>query len=249
MLAQEEFHHTALRSAVQAFPVNQRNKIYTAIRQFVVRHPAVAYAEREGFIVHEGLIAAARTVASFYRPLPSVVLFDGQARLCGHCGSTLWPDRDILSFPEGRCRIRQCRLAHPEPVRGADVESPSEWYLATPAALAFWVGPGLDDIRIHDALLAAGRRSVLYPFSDAADVGVDGYAIGIDVKVYASPVVLATKLTRTVGRLTQFRRGIISVPDDKLRLNPHYLEQLRYFYQGPHPIEFMTASQAIRALV
>ena len=68
------------------------------------------------------------------------------------------------------------------------------------------------------------------------------------VKAYASPVVLAAKPTRFIGRFALFRRRILAVPDDKLRLNPRYLEQLRDVYRGEHRLEFMTASQAIRAL-
>ena len=248
MAAQEDIHHTALRATVQAFPGRQRDRVYTAIREFIVRHPAVAYADRERFVVEGGLVAAARAIASFYRPVPAGTLFDGAAKLCGHCGSLLWPDRDQVAYPDGRCRIRQCRLAYPHPACGADITSPAEWQLATAAAMAYWVGPGLDEIRIHDALRAAGRDSVLYPQSDAADVGVDGSEIGIDVKAYASPVVLAAKLTRSIGRFALFRRRILAVPDDKLRLNPRYLEQLRDVYRGEHRLEFMTASQAIRAL-
>jgi len=248
MMAQEDLHHEGLRGAVHAFPARQRDSAYSAIREFLVRNPAVAYADRERFVVERGLIAAARMIASLYRPVPAAALFDGQARRCGHCAGLLWPDRDSTAFPEGRCRIRQCRLAHPEPLRGADIPSPAEWQVATAAAMAYWVGPGLDEIRIYDALSVAGRAAVLYPLADAADVGVDGVDLGIDVKAYASPVVLAAKLSRSIGRLEAFRRRVLAVPDDKLRLNSRYLQQLRDAYIGDHRLEFMTASQAIREL-
>jgi REase associating with pPIWI_RE/pPIWI_RE three-gene island domain Y len=248
LAVQEDIHHTMLRATVQAFPIRQRERSYTSIREFIVRHPAVAYADRERFVVEGGLVAAARTIASFYRPVPMAALVDGVARLCGYCGSLLWPDRDIAAYPHGRCRIRQCRLAHPQSARGDEITNPSEWQLATAAALAYWVGPGLDEIRIYDALIAAGRDTVLYPAADAADVGVDGFEIGIDVKAYASPVVLAAKLSRSIGRFDSFRRRILAVPDDKLRLNTRYLEQLRDVYSGAHRLEFMTASQAIGTL-
>ena len=247
-LVQEELHHSALRAAVQGFSARQRDMAYTTIREFLIRNPAVAFADRERFVVERGLIPAARTISSFYRTIPGSALFDGTARLCGHCRSLLWPDRDATSFPDGRCRILQCRSAHPGPARGADIPNPAEWQLATSATMAFWVGPGLDEIRIYDALRAAGRQAILYPQSDAADIGVDGTDVGIDVKAYASPIVLAAKLSRSIGRFGMFRRRILAVPDDKLDRNPRYLEQLRDVYQGEHRLEFMTASQAIRAL-
>lgn len=246
--AQEDIHHEALRAALMTFPARRRDDVYSLIREFVVRNPAVAYAERERFVLDNGLTAAARAIASYWRPVPASALFDGVARRCGHCGSLLWPDRDRAAWPDGRCRIRQCRLAHPHTVAGQEIATPAEWQLATSAIMAYWVGPGLDEIRIHDALRAAGRDAVLYPLGDAADVGVDGQAVGIDVKAYASPLVLGARLTRTIGRLGQFTRRILAVPDNKLDRNPGYLRQLAAAYRGGTPLEFMTASQAIRAL-
>jgi hypothetical protein len=108
--------------------------------------------------------------------------------------------------------------------------------------------PGLDEIRIFDALRAAGRNAALYPNGDAADVGVDGTEIGIDVKSYASPIVLGQRLTRSIGRFGSFRRRILAVPDDKLASNPHYLEQLAATYEGAARLEFMTTSQTLRSL-
>ena len=248
LTAQEDLAHESLRAAVQAFPQRQRDSTYAAIREFVVRNPACQYADRERFIVGKGLVAAARAIYSYYRPVPAGALFDGVARTCAHCGSLLWPDRDREAWPEGRCRIRQCRLAHPQAAVGAEIAAPAEWLWAMGAVLAYWIGPGLDEIRIHDALGAAGRASVLYPLADAADIGVDGTAVGIDVKAYASPVVLGAKLSKSIGRLGQFSRRILAVPDDKLRTNARYLKQLRNAYRGEHRLEFMTASQAIRAL-
>ena len=120
--------------------------------------------------------------------------------------------------------------------------------MGTNAVLAYWVGPGLDEIRIHDALAAAGRKVTLYPLADAADIGLDGLAVGVDVKTYASPIVLGARLTRTIGRLGLFARRILAVPDDKLLINRDYLPQLRAAYAGPVSIEFMTVSEAIRDL-
>ncbi len=247
--AVEELHHESLRAAVAGYPTKRRDAAYTDIREFVVRNPAVEYDTLLRFLTERGHAAAASAVMSFYRPVPQSAVFPGgAARRCGHCGSLLWPDRDTAAFPDGRCRVRQCRLANPIPARGEDIEDASKWRVATPAVLAFWVGPGLAEIRIHDALRAKGRASTLYPQQDAADVGVDDLAVGIDVKTYASPVLLGAKLTRSVGRLGIFRRRILAVPDDKLRLNRRYLEQLRAAYAGSLPLEFMTVSDVLGEL-
>jgi hypothetical protein len=170
-----------LRGALQGYSSEERNRAYSAIREFVVRNPAVNKERLHGFVAEGGHAAAARVIMSFYRPVPQAALFGGSARQCGHCGALLWPDRDAA-------------------------------------------------------------------FADAADVGVDGLAIGIDVKTYASPIVLAARLTRSIGRLELFDRCIIAFPDDKLRLNSSYREQLRNTYQGSRGLEFMTVSDAIRGL-
>jgi hypothetical protein len=246
--ALEEIHHEHLRMAVKDYPPKERSKAYEAIREFVVRNPAVREEDLHRFVVDGGHAAAARTIMSFFRPVPGAALHGGAAHQCAYCGSLLWPDRDTVTFPEGRCRIRQCRLANPAPAKRDDIADPALWRLGTNAVLAYWVGPGLDEIRIYDALKAAGRKVVLYPQADAADVGVDGLNIGVDVKTYASPIVLGAKLSKSVGRLDMFARKILAVPDDKLTLNPRYLQQLRDTYQGQHALDFMTVFQTIREL-
>jgi hypothetical protein len=244
----EEIQHDSLRTAVSGYPARLRNAAYSSLREFVVRNPAVPYPDILAFIMEGGHAAAAKALADFYRPLPQAALFGASARRCGHCGSLLWPDRDLASYPAGRCRIRQCRLAHPKPDVGETIDDPAEWRLATSEVLAYWVGPGLDEIRIHDSLAAAGRKVVLYPQADAADVGVDGLEIGIDAKAYASPVVLGAHLTRSIGRLEMFRRKYLVVPDDKLRTNPRYLEQLAATYAGSTDMLFRSASAVIAEL-
>lgn len=246
--AQEELHHERLRSALRTYPAARRNKAYTALREFVVRNPAVRFDLLNRFVAEGGHHAAAQTLFSFYRPIPQSVLFGRAARRCGHCGGLLWPERDTAAYPDGRCAILQCRLANPTPRRGEDIDDPAAWRLGTRAVLAYWVGPGLAEIEIHDALATAGRNVELYPESDAADVGVDGMAIGIDVKTYASPLVLGARLTRDIGRFVSFTRRILAVPDDRLRTNPRYLEQLRLAYRGHIPLEFRTVSATISEL-
>lgn len=242
---QEERHHERLQAAIKGLTAKQRSKAYTSLREFCVRNPAVTNAELHGHISKDGLIAAAQTLLSSYRPIPLGALFGGKAHRCAHCRSLLWPDKDIASYPDGRCRIRQCRLAHPNASCGEVIDRPADWRVAIEGVLAFWVGPGLDEIRIFDALLAKGLQATLYPLADAADVGLDGLKVGIDVKTYASPLLLGARLTRSIGRLATFERKIIAVPDDKLRLNKRYLEQLRASYHGAEALEFRTTGSVI----
>lgn len=244
--ALEELHHERLQAAIKDLPKRQAARAYTAIRELCVRNPVIREDALHTRIVEGGHVAAARTIMEFYRPIPLGALFGEVAHRCAHCRSLLWPDRDRTAYPHGRCLIRQCRLAHPDARLGDVLDEPHRWRLATTAILGFWVGPGLDEIQIYDALNEAGRIVALYPFSDAADVGVDGLDVGIDVKTYASPVLLGGRLTRSTGRLSMFGRRIIAIPDDKLRQNPRYVEQLRGSYGGSLPLEFLTVSAVLR---
>jgi hypothetical protein len=239
----EDVHHEQLRASVQAYPVARRHGAYTAIREFVVRHPVVPLDSLHRFIT-DGHVHAARAISGLYRPIPQGALGGGLAQLCGRCGSLLWPVRDP-AFPDGRCQVRQCILEG-DTVVGGIINQPSLYRLANAALLAFWVGPGLDEIRLHDVLLGYGRNSTLYPFSDAADVGLDGLDVGLDVKSYASPMVLAARLSRGIGGLAMFSRRIIVIPDYKLRLNPRYIDDLRASYVGSDALEFSSVSEAAR---
>lgn len=240
--AAEDLHHEHLRAAVNSYPSARRNAAYTAIREFVVRNPVVPLEALHRFIT-DGHVHSARAIGGLYRAIPQGAISDGVAKTCGRCGSLLWPVRDP-AFPGGRCQVRQCVLEG-ETVAGSVIDQPSLHRLANAALLAFWIGPGLDEVRLHDVMLARGRRSVLYPMSDAADVGLDGLAVGLDVKSYASPLILGARLTRGIGRLAMFGRRVIVVPDYKLRLNPRYIDDLRSSYAGGEPLEFMTVASAV----
>ncbi len=242
--AEEDLHHEQLRAAVQSYPASQRASAYTAIRELVVRRPVISQNELHDFI-SRGHAHAARTIHGLYRSIPQGALSGGVARRCGRCGALLWPVRDP-AFPDGRCQVRQCVLEG-ETVPGEVIDQPSLSRLANAALLAFWVGPGLDEVRLHDALIARGRNSVLYPMADAADVGLDALSVGLDVKSYASPLVLGARLSRGIGRLSLFGRRVIVVPDYKLRINPRYIDDLRGAYTGDEALEFMTVASAIRA--
>lgn len=241
--ASEDIHHEQLRAAVRNYPAAQRNFAYTSIREFTVRNPVCSLDSLHKFITN-GHLHGARAISSLYRSIPQTAISSGAACLCGRCGSLLWPVSDP-AFPNGRCRVRQCAIRG-KTVIGGTISDPSLYRLATGAVLAFWVGPGLDEVELHDELSKRGRSVQLYPLSDAADVGVDGLEVGLDVKSYASPLVLGARLSRGLGRLTMFNRRIIVVPDYKLRFNSRYIDDLKGAYAGAEPLEFMTVGAAVR---
>src|SRR5882672_3531478 len=127
LAAQEFFHHDRLRNAVGGRPPRERNSAYEAIRSFVVRNPAVRSADLIDFVSGGNHAAALQVVQSFYRNVPQTARFGSVARRCAYCRSLLWPDRDTVSFPGGKCRIRQCRNANPSPKAGEEIGDPSTW--------------------------------------------------------------------------------------------------------------------------
>lgn len=244
--AWEERHHKMVRDITDGFR-RKSDDYYTLIRKFLVEHPAVRYGELQTFISDNLLAGSVNEITNLYRTIPLSYLTDGKATLCDKCGSLLFPERNKKLYPHGRCRIKQCALKYPTTKPGAVIQDPASWRLATNDVLAYWVGPGLDEIHIFNALHAAGRTVALYPFGDAADVGLDGTDVGIDVKAYESPIALAEKLVASIGRLTKFKRKIITIPDNKLAHNANYLKQLADDYGAKKPaLEFRTVSEVIK---
>lgn len=241
--ANEDIHHEQLRAAVQSYPAAQRNSAYTSIREFAVRNPVCSFDALQRFITN-GHLHGARAISSLYRSIPQDAISNGTACLCGRCGSLLWPVSDP-AFPRGRCRVRQCAIRGDTAI-GETISDPSMHRLASTAVLAFWVGPGLDEVALHDELSARGSSVALYPMSDAADVGVDNLEVGLDVKSYSSPLVLGARLSRGIGRLTLFKRKVIVIPDYKIRLNSRYIDDLEASYSGPETLEFMTVADAVQ---
>jgi hypothetical protein len=85
----------------------------------------------------------------------------------------------------------------------------------------------VDELRVYDEARRLGLEATLYPESDACDIGINGWEIGIDVKSYSSPVTLAMALSRGIGGLIHFRTRILAISDDRLQQYSHYIETLK----------------------
>jgi len=243
--AAEEREHERLRRSLEHLGPG-RGDAYRIVREFVVRNPITTDEALNGMLLDAGLALIAGEIRPLYRRVPSRFLQDGVLVTCANCGSVLAPHPDTAAWPDGRCRIARCRRRRPDPAPGRRLEATGDLLLATNAALAYWVGPGLDEIALHDALTAAGVNAALYPREDAADVGVDGLEVGIDVKAWSSPVALAERLSRGLGRLALFARAVVAVPDDRLEDDPDHLDRLAWHYRGDEVPEFTTVSRIER---
>lgn len=215
--------HELLRQTVERLGPN-RNRAYTAIREFVGRRSLATEDEIRAWFSQRGLAAVQPIIGELYDPVPAVWTVGGLAHRCASCGTLLRPYPDRRRFPDGRCPIRQC--SGKRDARSAERLDASQALVAKPQVLAYWVGPALDELAIYDAAKAAGREAELYPEGDQCDIAIDGDRIGIDVKCYTSPVTLAQSLNRDIGGLVGWRRRIVAISDDVAR-RPGYVDVLR----------------------
>jgi len=240
----ERLQHEQLRDAVRGTGKRSR-KAYSEIRGFVVRNPVLSIWDLKKF--EAKWATASRAIRGFYTTVPmGAVHSDGRIRTCKNCGALLWPDSDTSSYPNGRCRVRSCAEEMPTPALATTIDNPSEYVAAERSVLAYWIGPGLDEIRLFDRLSAGGIDVVLYPEEDSADVGTEDLMIGIDVKTYTSPIILARRLSAGIGNLSIFKAKYIAVPDAKLKSDPDYLTLLRTRYTGAERLVFDTVSNVVK---
>lgn len=219
----EDIFHERLRTALASLSAVSADTIYREVRADIVRRPLRRREEVLAF-AHEHPELAGE-IPGFFRPLPAAALDGHQLRVCAHCGSPLFPMAQRTAYPNGRCAVRECRMMYPEPEIGAvhTVAHPAEWRLADSSIMTYWVGPGLPEIKLYDILRAAREDVELYPLADAADIGIGGLDVGIDVKSYSSAAVLGQRFARDIGGLRAFKRRIVAIPDFWIEIDRDYI--------------------------
>jgi hypothetical protein len=244
----EDIHHRQLRDIVQRVRRESRLQIYSTLRERIVRKPVYERRELSDFLEDQGVVAANEVIRRWSTSIPLGALHkDGSFRICANCGALLYPHRDQRVFPDGRCRISACLEEVPSSRLAQTVADPTGWRVFTDDILAYWVGPGLAEIRLHDELKRRGVDVALYPRDDAADVGSSD-ELGIDVKSYSCPQLLGEMLTERLGGLSTFRRRYVAVPDSIVNRRPRYLEDLRETYKGSIPVTFAKLSEVVGLL-
>ena len=245
----EDIHHRQLREIVQRVRTERRLQIYSVLRERIVRKPVYERRELSDFLEDNAVVVADEVLRRWSMEIPLGALRrDGSFKICSNCGGLLYPHRDIMAFPDGRCRIGPCLEEVPSSTAGATIEDASGWRIFTDDILAYWVGPGLSEIRLHDRLRAAGVDVVLYPRDDAADVGRSP-EVGIDVKSYSCPRLLGEILSERLGGLATFDRRYVAIPDAMVNRRPHYLDDLRLAYRGTLPVTFAKVSDVVGLMV
>ena len=236
--------HDHLRSIV-ARSVLAPSEVYTLVRGFICRNPLVRLSTVTAFASRPGMQGFFGSLHDFYEDLHDGWLIEGVAHQCAHCRALMRPHR---GHPQGICSVETCRRSHPASIGARLDPQIDKLFVAVPAVMTFWVTPGFDEIRIHDAAKALGYIVVLYPDGDACDVGLNGRRIGIDAKNYASPVCLARKLNASIGGLREYKTRIIAVPDYRVKARADYLKNVRdelHLSGESSRLRIMTVSQVL----
>ncbi|MEV7676483.1 hypothetical protein [Streptomyces sp. NPDC088752] len=205
-----------------------RPELYARWRKFVTEH---AVLERGEFVAAKNAVLDvpqwATWVEESYGLVPAEAAVGGRVAVCGGCGQWIAPRAD----GRVRCRVWRCARRHdlPEP---AWVEASGARRLE-PELVRFVALPGRPELDLAQRLAARGARVVLYPKLDALDlvaVWPGGFSVGVDVKDWHSPYLLARRIkTFPVWGADDphaYRRGFLVVPRDRLDANPRYLDIL-----------------------
>jgi hypothetical protein len=161
------------------------NEVYTALRQFITRHPISSAAEQRRFLEADTLQLAAPFLASCYEQIQPHHLVKGGLFRCATCGAPL-----IESTVDAHvsCTVRQCKaFESPVPRELARALTLQDALVVKAHILVYWCGPGQDEIALYDTATTdpPGLDAALYPGRDRCDLSLDAEGIGIDVKSHA----------------------------------------------------------------
>lgn len=217
----EERLFAALKESLSKYPATSANEYYTSIREFIVRHPVVSV---DKLFEASKLMPGALWMAiqqEYYEPVPHALASNGQVMLCAHCNSLLNVAKNSGFTP--KCQSRACNAA--QPAKAGLTLSIHEARRVKKGIHQYWVEPGIDELRLYDAMLGAGMKADLYPFQDRVDIAIGD--IGIDLKTYVSPEILGAKFRKGIGGLAHYSKKWLVVPDWMVNSSHGYMTRLR----------------------
>ena len=234
----ELFSFELLKQLCSSFGSFQ-NEAYKKIREFIGRNPITTIQSIVEFTRAENIAKVERFLThEIYSPIGKHILSENFLYRCKKCGAAVRKVYQGL----GSCTTKQCSLYG----RHVSLDSPAkpkeDSVILNPHLMTFWFGPAIDELSIFDFAEECGYDARLYPDSDACDISIDGYDIGIDVKSYASPILLAHALNRSIGRLTLYNKKIVAVSDSSITKHIDYLSLLKKNYNGAYSLEFHSVS-------
>lgn len=217
------------------FPEDSANTYYTQVREFVVRHPVCTADDLKTLGNNLPSLIWIVLQQQFYEAVPMAWEAGSGVPICDYCGNAM-----RLGSAGLVCRTATCAVAAPAKTSAA---YPAAGLLRVSRGIRqYWVEPGIDEIRLYDALRHAGMEPQLYPFRDRVDIAVG--ETGIDLKTYASPETLGLRLKRGIGGLAYYAKRMVVVPDWQVASMPSYLDRLRRT-MGRDDIVCLTVSEAL----
>ncbi|MEW2558493.1 hypothetical protein [Streptomyces griseorubiginosus] len=205
-----------------------RPDLYARWRLFVTEHAVLGPDE---FVAAKNAVLDVPQWATWmeesYGRVTAEVTLGGRVAVCGGCGQWVAPRAD----GRVRCGVWRCarRADLPEPVW---VQAQGARRLE-PELVRFVALPGAPELDLARRLAARGARVVLYPKLDALDlvaVWPGGFSVGVDVKDWRSPYLLARRIkmfpTWGADDPHAYGRGFLVVPHDRLRANRSYVKIL-----------------------
>lgn len=231
------------REALAKLTQAQADEVYTAVRDFVVRHPVVNQRELDGFLEDLPSGVANRVRMGFYEPLSARLDGSDGVALCSHCGNLT--KAHAGGAGGWLCTTSACQQ------HGAASMKPApagvEHFRLARGLRQYWLEPGIDEVLLFDALQGAGLSPRLYPHRDRVDIDLGAASgVGLDLKAYASPELLGRRLKKRPGGLAYYTQRWLVVPDWLANATPGYMERLKGALGPSNPIQAMTVGQALK---
>jgi hypothetical protein len=230
-----EVHESTLVSQVKTGAEQAgRPDLYAEWRRFVTSH---AVLDPGGFLAVKNRFLDVPQWATWldesYEPVPPAAMQAGQIAVCGQCEQWMVPARGGGWLCESPRCLRAIHV--PDPVLRAAAGA-----CRLRAELVRFVAlPGRPELALAAALAARGARVILYPGLDALDLVArwpDGYAVGVDVKDWHKPYLLARKIRKfprwEAGHPFSYRDAFVVVPADRVARNHAYCDIVRRHSPG-----------------
>lgn len=235
----EEQLFAKFMEVIGRFPEESANDYYTRAREFVVRHPICDIDELKKGMGDIPAVVWIVIQQQFYEPVPASWAIGEGIPICDHCGNAM--KKGVAGLV---CRTKACLASHS--AKSTTSLSASRLMRVSRGIRQYWIEPGIDELRLFDALIVKGMHAALYPFRDRVDISVG--ETGIDLKTYVSPETLGTKFKRGIGGLAYYEHRWLVVPDWQAVAVPSYMDRL-VKAMGRKDVVCLTVSQAFKKLV
>jgi hypothetical protein len=257
----EQYDAAVIHAAMQLCRRAEAPASYVRLRRLLVEQPTLTAEQFFNFKTDLLLDPVHELLDQIYEPAPTGYLSAGAYHPCGRCGILLVP------LPGNRwwCELDTCRQrggVAPGTSLGAD--SVGELRQLARPLRQFVTGPGRAEVELERQLsalhlISGGTahsdgctgclRIEMWPDFDAYDLRVtfpDGHVWGIDVKDWASPVLLGRR-ARPLPATPVHDEGFWVVPRHRTELRPGYVDTFyRYRSSAAPGLQLRTDSTVVR---